>query len=172
MKQSPRGRAVRPLSRASVLAVFAALGALLVSGCVDPGARRSPNSTKDAASTPANSRANAATAPSPEQSASLPSRPAPRAIPEMDPEKLIGLDGGTITALIGKPGFRRIDPPAELWRYRQADCILDIFLYATGKESGPKRATHVEARVRSGQPLPARRCLNAILKARVEGPAG
>ena len=42
---------------------------------------------------------------------------------------LIGLSAEQVEALLGAPDFRRAEPPAELWQYRGADCVLDVFLY-------------------------------------------
>jgi len=42
---------------------------------------------------------------------------------------LTGLSAEQVVALLGAPDFRRAEPPAELWQYRGADCVLDIFLY-------------------------------------------
>jgi hypothetical protein len=42
---------------------------------------------------------------------------------------LTGLSAEQVVALLGEPDFRRAEPPAELWQYRGADCVLDIFLY-------------------------------------------
>jgi hypothetical protein len=50
-----------------------------------------------------------------------------------------------IVALLGQPDFRRSDPPAEIWQYRRADCILDIFLYA---DAGAYRVLYSETRQR------------------------
>ncbi|WP_189049877.1 hypothetical protein [Aliidongia dinghuensis] len=30
---------------------------------------------------------------------------------------------------LGTPDFTRRDPPAEIWQYRSASCVLDVFLY-------------------------------------------
>jgi hypothetical protein len=30
---------------------------------------------------------------------------------------------------LGSPDFTRRDPPAEIWQYRSASCVLDVFLY-------------------------------------------
>ncbi len=42
---------------------------------------------------------------------------------------LTGLSADQVVALLGEPDFRRAEPPAELWQYRGADCVLDLFLY-------------------------------------------
>ncbi|HEX4113359.1 MAG TPA: hypothetical protein VH020_12560 [Stellaceae bacterium] len=39
---------------------------------------------------------------------------------------------GEVEALVGEPDFRRVEPPAELWQYRSAHCVVDFYLYGTG----------------------------------------
>ncbi len=86
------------------------------------------------------------------------------------PDHLVGLGGGDLVALLGPPDFRRQDHPAQVWRYRDAACVLDVFLYARG--SGALRVAHVEARGHSVVHVPARRCLDSLLRTRNGGPAG
>lgn len=68
----------------------------------------------------------AATAPPPAASLQPAAAPMPHLVP---PPKLAGLSAAAIVALLGEPDFRRAEPPAELWQYRSADCVLDLFLY-------------------------------------------
>jgi hypothetical protein len=42
------------------------------------------------------------------------------------------MKAGEVEALVGEPDFRRVEPPAELWQYRSADCVVDFYLYGTG----------------------------------------
>jgi hypothetical protein len=42
---------------------------------------------------------------------------------------LAGLHQPDIVALLGQPDLRRNEPPAELWQYRTADCVLTLFFY-------------------------------------------
>jgi hypothetical protein len=51
-------------------------------------------------------------------------------IPVPELPALTGMDPAQLIALLGEPDFRRPEPPAELWQYRTADCVLDVFLYA------------------------------------------
>jgi hypothetical protein len=51
--------------------------------------------------------------------------PVPQA--RLAPEQLKGMKQADIVALLGEPDFRRNEPPAELWQYRAADCVLDLF---------------------------------------------
>jgi hypothetical protein len=59
--------------------------------------------------------------------------------------KLSGMSASDLISLIGKPDFRRVEPPAELWQYRSVDCVLDIFLYGDGPGY---RVVHAETRDR------------------------
>ena len=45
---------------------------------------------------------------------------------------LTGMEPAQVIALLGEPDLRRREPPAELWQYRNAECVLDVFLYADG----------------------------------------
>lgn len=58
---------------------------------------------------------------------------------------LKGLAPEQVTALIGDPDLRRIDPPAEIWQYRSADCVLELYFYDSGTTS---RMVYAEAHSR------------------------
>lgn len=55
---------------------------------------------------------------------------------------LAGLKPDDVLAILGEPDLRRDEPPAELWQYRAADCVLNLFFYDA---SGSYRLTHAEA---------------------------
>ena len=59
----------------------------------------------------------------------------------LDTAKLAGLSKAELVARFGEPDFRRTEPPAELWQYRRAECVLDIFLY---RDHGAFRVVHAE----------------------------
>jgi hypothetical protein len=59
-----------------------------------------------------------------------PAEPAAMRIPELS--VLTGMAPAELVALLGEPDFQRPEPPAELWQYRTADCVLDPFLYVAG----------------------------------------
>lgn len=73
--------------------------------------------------------------------------PAALRLPNLD--QLDGLRPSELVALFGQPDFRRVEPPAELWQYRSALCVLDLFLY---REAGGIHVIHSEMRNRSGHP--------------------
>ncbi len=70
-------------------------------------------------------------------------------------EPLTGLSAQQVVALLGEPDFRRSEPPAELWQYRSADCVLDLFLYG---DAAGAHVVHSETRDRSLVPGGAGRC--------------
>ena len=72
-----------------------------------------------------------------------PAEPAAARIPALP--VLTGLGAAEVMALLGEPDFRRREPPAELWQYRSADCVLDVFLYGEG---GRYRVVRSETRDR------------------------
>jgi hypothetical protein len=91
------------------------------------------------------------------------SRPGTARIPAL--KELTGLQPPEILAMLGQPDLRRDEPPAEMWQYRAADCVLNLFFY---EESGSYRLTHSETWQRSlaGGSAPAScRDENAPLKA-------
>jgi hypothetical protein len=65
------------------------------------------------------------------QSAVLNSTPAAAVAPLRVPslQELTGLRPREILAMLGQPDLKRTEPPAELWQYRAADCVLNLFFY-------------------------------------------
>ncbi|HEY1506188.1 MAG TPA: hypothetical protein VGF92_17915 [Stellaceae bacterium] len=85
---------------------------------------------------------------------------------------LAGLKPADVVAILGQPDLRRDEPPAELWQYRAADCVLNLFFYGG---AGGYRLAHAEAWQRSlaGSGAPAR-CHdeNAPIKAHLISESG
>jgi hypothetical protein len=98
------------------------------------------------------------------QRAAIPPAPPPL---DDDPERLLGLDAAALRALLGTPGFVRRDSPAELWRYANKSCLLDLFLYRT-ETSGVYVVRHLTARPAQEdarqRAITARACLGALLR--------
>ena len=152
--------------------IAAALAAGLLAGC--QGAPRHPVTgpstapvTTAAITAPARPpvpAANAAaTPPAAAATAALAPPRVPAAAPPIDddPARLIGLDAAGVEALIGRPGFTRREPPAEVWQYVTATCVLDVVLYP---ETGVARAAYFEARDRAAAPADARACFRTLLR--------
>ncbi len=79
-----------------------------------------------------------------------------------DPKQLFGLDAHEVADLLGPASFVRRDGPAEVWQYRAAACVLDIYLYT---ESAGLRVAHVDLRKRRKATQTPRRCFIAMLSA-------
>ena len=108
--------------------------------------------------------------------AALPPAPslAPAPIPPPpDPSiaRLAGLKPDELQAILGAPGFVRRDRGVEVWQYRNAGCVLHLFLYLEGAEG--LRLTHAEARDPDGRLIAdaaaSRACLNAVSAQRAVG---
>ena len=99
--------------------------------------------------------------------------PAPRvaALPPVDddPNKLLGLNRDGLSALLGTPDLIRRDAPAEIWQYLASDCVFDVVLYQRGADYA---VSYLEARDATAAVLPARTCLNQLLRARQAVPVG
>ncbi len=85
-----------------------------------------------------------------------------------DPEQVMGLDDEALEALIGPPGLRRDEHPAQVWQYRGESCVLDLFLYPDD-EAEPHRVVYYEIRGDGDGALARRRCFRALLQGRGAG---
>jgi hypothetical protein len=50
------------------------------------------------------------------------------------PSKLQNLSAPQVVAMLGEPGFRREENPAQVWRYTSKTCVLELFLYRLDKD--------------------------------------
>tara|TARA_B100000029_G_C17448319_1_gene914035 strand:+ start:618 stop:1166 length:549 start_codon:yes stop_codon:yes gene_type:complete len=107
--------------------------------------------------------------PTPSPQSAVPSKIARRAI-NNDPAQLMGLEPAAINHLLGKPSLLRTEPPAQVWQYKIADCVLDIFLYTDETEPENVRVSYFE--IRGGETALAgtRACFSAILESRMIPP--
>ena len=78
--------------------------------------------------------------------------------------EILGQNKNALTKIIGKPNFTRIDHPAEIWRYHDTACILDIYFYQSLKaaNSNTLLVNYIEARTPQGPRVETSRCLNTI----------
>ncbi len=58
-----------------------------------------------------------------------------------NPARLMGLAPAQLTGILGQPTFVRRDGGGEIWQYRDASCILHLFLY---RDDATARVEHVE----------------------------
>jgi hypothetical protein len=126
--------------------------ALLLGACAAPGERPAPPG---------------AAMPAPQAAPAAPDTPAPQiaaAPPVAGARGLVGLTRDALGARLGQAGFVRRDGPAEVWRYRGPDCLLDVFVYR--ENDGAQRVAHVDARTPQGRPTPPDPCLDSLERAR------
>jgi hypothetical protein len=64
--------------------------------------------------------------------------------PPLSPERLLGMRGTAVAGILGPAKFVRRDGNAEIWQYRNDQCVLDVFLYGPG----PLSVAHVDLRKR------------------------
>ena len=136
----------------------------------DPGQdfRISPKSTAGEATSGEVTGAAPGAEADPERTALLGTPPAGQQIDD-DPAQLIGIGPARLDALLGRPDLVRREPPAEIWQYRGAACIFDVFLYV---EAGEQRVTYIEARNQTAEKTAPRPCLKGLLRARLSQPYG
>ena len=79
-----------------------------------------------------------------------------------NPERLMGLGVGELIIMLGSPRFVRRDSSAQLWRYRNKSCILDLFLYRNDDQS-EYFVNYIEARRAKGGVALKRPCFGALL---------
>jgi hypothetical protein len=78
------------------------------------------------------------------------------------PNDLLGLVPEQLIEMLGPPGFRRADAPAEIWQYRYGGCVLNVILYETGKNK-PLQVAHYTTRSTVKGAIPERSCLFRLL---------
>lgn len=59
--------------------------------------------------------------------------------------QLIGMNSMGLNDLLGKPLLVRREAEAEIWQYRNTNCVLHFFLYRDAINELPNRVVHVEA---------------------------
>ncbi len=162
------------LGRANGLVGAAMFAALALGACQappQPGPETASGAQPAAPRAPATQPQQVPAVPAPEPE---PKQPETAALPpepkiDDDPARIMGLDGTGLTGLLGEPELVRREPPAEIWQYRGASCVFDVFLY---EEAGRHRVTYLEARDDTALRIGARGCLNELLRARLAKPLG
>ena len=100
-------------------------------------------------------------APLPESAAPENSAPAPELDKPARPEDVLGLAADALEKLLGRPDLVRRDAPAQVWQYRSASCVVDLYLYP---EKTSYRVAFIEARDRSAASMAADRCFDSLAK--------
>ncbi len=85
--------------------------------------------------------------------------PAAAASPQV--QELIGLDQPAATRLFGTAVERSEEPPATIWRYKTANCELDLFFYLDLR-SGRMRTLHYAFRGDAADSSRRQNCLRDL----------
>ncbi len=100
---------------------------------------------------------------------STPAQPSLPPLPVgVSPAEVMGLDRLAVQKLLGDPGMVRREPPGEVWQYRTAACVLDIFLY---DQASGARVLYAEARTRTAEPAPTDSCVGHVISTRQSLPS-
>ena len=79
--------------------------------------------------------------------------------------ELIGIDQPAATRLFGAGAERSEQPPATVWRYKNATCELDLFFYLDLR-SGRMRTLHYALKGDGADTSGGQDCLRTLLAAR------
>ena len=85
--------------------------------------------------------------------------------------EILGQNNNALIKVLGRPSFKRSDRPAEIWRYHDKACLLDIYLYQPLKTAAANAllVNYIEARMPQGTRIETLRCLNIIRHRFVKG---
>jgi hypothetical protein len=79
------------------------------------------------------------------------------------PTKLHNLNSTQIVAMLGEPGFKREENPAQIWRYRSEACVLELMFYRLDRDL---QVRHVEARDEKFKAVAQNSCIESIVAAK------
>jgi hypothetical protein len=85
--------------------------------------------------------------------------------PPLQTSDLIGLDQPAAARLLGPATERSEQPPATVWRYKNATCELDLFFYLD-LSSGRMRTLHYALKGDGGDKAKRQDCLRSLLAER------
>ncbi len=93
-----------------------------------------------------------------------PAAPNPAPAPAPQASALVGLDEPAAAHLLGTATEQSTQPPATVWRYRNATCELDLFFYLDLR-SGKMRALHYKFKGDAANPDGQQDCLRSLVVA-------
>ncbi len=91
--------------------------------------------------------------------------PGPAVVSPLQAQELIGLDQPAATRLLGDAMERTEQSPATIWRYKTANCELDLYFYLDLR-SGRMRTLHYAFKGDAIDPARRQNCLRELVAAR------
>ncbi|HEY9163430.1 MAG TPA: hypothetical protein VIN57_02380 [Magnetovibrio sp.] len=83
--------------------------------------------------------------------------------PKITAAQLLGKSDAWVVEQMGEPTFKRADILANLWQYKNNQCVLNMFLYADETtKSAPFRVLHFDARDAKGNSTDRVTCLDQL----------
>lgn len=77
--------------------------------------------------------------------------------------QLLGKTDAWVVEQMGEPHFKRADILANLWQYKNSQCVLNLFLYAENPAvATPIRVLHFDARDTKGRSTDRVACLDGL----------
>jgi len=89
-----------------------------------------------------------------------PVAPAPPPKPKITASQLLGQSGPWVAAQLGEPAFVRSERTANIWQYKNARCVLNLFLYVETEDA--PRVLHFDARNAEGGNVDRETCLATV----------
>ncbi len=77
-------------------------------------------------------------------------------------DKVVGRNAAALVSLFGQPDADVTEGAARKLQFASAICVLDAYLYATGKAEPV--VTYVDARERDGSPIDKASCVQALAR--------
>lgn len=93
------------------------------------------------------------------QAPTEPTQPAKPAKPKITTDQLLGAKGPWLLSQMGQPDFSRQDLNAHIWQYKNATCVLNVFLYDEGEDF---KVLHFDARDTDKKNTDRAACLSAL----------
>lgn len=94
---------------------------------------------------------------------------APPEPPKVVAGELVGQNANWLRARLGDPGLLRRDGRSEIWQYKSASCVVNVFLYPADEgasDASPETAEYnvqyIDARDLKGAPANQKDCLNSL----------
>jgi len=103
--------------------------------------------------------------PAPASASAGPGSPGQTAPPSPEAGELIGLDQPAAARLFGPAAERSEQPPATVWRYKNATCELDLFFYLD-LSSGQMRTLHYAFKGNGAATTRRQDCLRSLAASR------
>lgn len=88
-----------------------------------------------------------------------PAKPTKPAQPKITTDQLLGAKGPWLLSQMGQPDFSRQDLNAHIWQYKNATCVLNVFLYDEGEDF---KVLHFDARDTDKKNTDRAACLSAL----------